>query len=74
MTKPETVKDARERCREKFQHWPLVLVIHVNNFTRQIESGYLLRHGVKSGSMMPAKMVIAMLALDPATPVEFLSV
>lgn len=70
---PATVKDARARCEEKFRHWPIVLVIHVNAFTRQIVGGYVMRHGVKTEARNFAEMM-EMLADNPKTPVEFLSV
>lgn len=59
---------------EDFKNWPLVLVIHVNSFTRKITSGYLLVHGQRNGGMMTATQCANILAADPHTPVEFLSV
>jgi hypothetical protein len=69
-----TLKDAREVCREKFANWPRVLVIHVNSFTRKVEGGYWLRHGVKSDTNLTRSEACYYLTTEPETPVEFLSV
>lgn len=58
----------------EFTNWPLVFVIHVNAFTRKIEGGYVMRHGVKEGATLPARVMLTTLAANPETPVEFLKV
>lgn len=66
--------DPLDIFRQRFANWSVVLVIHVNAFTRKIESGYIMRHGVKNGGLLSAAKVVAYLAVDETVPVEFLSV
>lgn len=71
--KPTTVKAAKTRCAEEFANWPQVLVIQLNNFTRRMDGGYWLVHGVKTGEWLTAAQVAEVLSINPTVPIEFLS-
>lgn len=73
MCGDKTAIDPREAARQKFRNVPLLWVVHVNSFTRKIESAYMLVHGVKSGGHITAAQFGRELAENPQTPVEFLS-
>lgn len=51
-----------------FQHG---VIVHVNSFTRKIDSGYVVSNGARIGRMLTAKELLRHLEAHSETKVDF---